>query len=67
MYTITYSFNINVNISFDLVKWAAITAMVSLPAETKDIGNNSETIATTDTIRMTDDQKTNPNEDGNRQ
>ena len=35
--------------------------------ETKDIGNNSETIETTDTTRNTDDQKTNPNKDGNRQ
>ena len=57
MYTITYSFNINVNITFSLVKGAAKTT-------TK---NDSETIETTDTTRKTDDQKTNPNKDGNMQ
>ena len=66
MYTITHIFNLNVNISFYLVKGAAITTKISLSGETNDIGNNSETIETTDTTKKIDDQKTDPSKNVNR-
>ena len=67
MYTITHIFNLNVNISFYFVKGAAITTKISLSGKTNDIGNNSETIETTDTTKKIDDQKTDPSKNVNRQ